>query len=179
MREKNMSIRDHQEELNKPEEFSSSPSTIKGMVSDNANQVSSEKQVAVFEVPEKTLKQVIPGVDIVEISRISDLLKKRGEKFLHRVFTDRELNYCLGKSGTPSHLAGRFAAKEAVIKLLKGEKSPDLKSIEIIRGKNGEPIVRLQNEAVNMAKNRGIHDISISISHSRDFAVAFAIAHYR
>lgn len=154
------------------------PESERGTVSHNAGPSSSEEQGIIFDLPEKPLQKVIPGVDIVEISRIDDLMKKRGDKFLHRVFTDEELNYCMGKSGTPSHLAGRFAAKEAVIKLLKGEKSPDLKSVEIIRGKNGEPIVRLRNEAVDMANHRGIHYISISISHSRDFAVAFAIAHY-
>ena len=156
----------------------SSSESKQGTASPDANPSSSEGQETVFNLPEQPLQKVMPGVDIVEISRIDELMKKRGEKFLNRVFTHEELKYCLGKSGTPSHLAGRFAAKEAVIKLLKGEKSPDLKSVEIIRGKNGEPIVRLRNEAVDMAKNRGIHYISISISHSRDFAVAFAIGHY-
>lgn len=162
----------------KTDQISLSPSKGQGEIFHTTHQEIPKEQALTFSPPAKPLVKVMPGVDIVEISRINDLVKKRGDKFLHRVFTGEELCYCLGKSGTPSHLAGRFAAKEAVIKLLKGKKSPDLKSVEIIRGKNGEPIVRLRNEAVEMAKDRNIHYISISISHSRDFAVAFAIGHY-
>jgi len=126
--------------------------------------------------PVNTIHKAIPGVDIVEITRIRNMQKKWGDKFLHRVFTDEELKYCLGKAGSPAHLAGRFAAKEAVIKLLKTEKSPDLKSVEILRGKNGEPLVQLGKDAKILAEQKQIRDITISISHSRYFAVAFAIA---
>ena len=119
---------------------------------------------------------IIPGVDITEIPRIRKLLKKWGDKFLHRVFTERELGYCLGKAGTVSHLAGRFAAKESIIKILKTHVSPSLRSIEICRGENGEPIVVLNDEAKEMAEEKSIKEIKISISHSKDFAVAFSIA---
>lgn len=119
----------------------------------------------------------IPGVDIVEISRIEKLYKKWGDKFLDRIFTAAEIKYCLGKVGTPAHLAGRFAAKEAVIKSIKAKPSPPLKSIEILRGKNGNPEVRLGKESERIARSMGILKISLTISHSHDFAVAFAIAH--
>ncbi|MCD4784857.1 MAG: holo-ACP synthase [Candidatus Eremiobacteraeota bacterium] len=119
----------------------------------------------------------IPGVDIVEISRIRKLYEKWGDKFLHRVFTAAEIEYCLGKAGTPAHLAGRFAAKEAVIKSIKVRPSPPLKSIEILRGKSGNPEVRLKKESERIVRSMGILNISLTISHSHDFAVAFAIAH--
>jgi len=119
----------------------------------------------------------IPGVDIVEISRIERLYKKWGNKFLDRIFTGKEIEYCLGKAGTFAHLAGRFAGKEAVIKSIKAKPSPRLKSIEILRGQNGNPEVRLSEESEQIARSMGIVRISITISHSHEFAVAFAIGH--
>jgi holo-[acyl-carrier protein] synthase len=118
------------------------------------------------------------GVDIAEIGRMKALHQKWGDKFLERVFDQEEIDYCMNKSSRYAHLAGRFASKEAVIKILKTHISPPLKTIRIIRGSNGEPLVSLLDEAAEMASAAGITGISISISHSGDFAVAFAIAHY-
>lgn len=118
-----------------------------------------------------------PGVDIEEVSRIQNMYNKWGDKFLHRVFTPGELIYCLGKASTPIHLAGRYAAKEAVIKIIKNDVSPPLKTIEIIRLENGGPCVVLHDEAEKMARELGIEKVEISISHTKNFAVAFAIAY--
>jgi holo-[acyl-carrier protein] synthase len=117
-----------------------------------------------------------PGVDIEEVSRIAHLHEKWGDSFLHRVFSDKELEYCLGKKNCHSHLAGRFAAKEAVIKTLKTEKAPPLKSIEILREVSGEPMVVLHGKAKESAEQQGIKEIRVSISHSREYATAFVLA---
>jgi holo-[acyl-carrier protein] synthase len=117
-----------------------------------------------------------PGVDIEEVSRVADLHGKWGDNFLSRVFTERELEYCMGKKSCYSHLAGRFAAKEAVIKILKFEKAPPLKSVEILREESGEPLVVLHGKAKKTAEDLGIGEIKVSISHTRNYATAFALA---
>ena len=123
-----------------------------------------------FEYPIKS------GIDIEEVKRIRSLYKKWGDIFLKRVFTDNEINYCLGKSSAMQHFTGRFAAKEAVIKILKNKYSPRLKSIEVINEKSGQPIIILHDDAQAIVEKSGIKSINISISHTRNFAVAMAIA---
>jgi len=118
------------------------------------------------------------GVDITDIARIEKLYRKRGQAFLDRVFEEEEIQYCMSKSSCYAHLAGRFAAKEAVIKILKTHKSPPLKTISIHKSQNGEPVVCLKDEAALMAEEAGITHISISISHSGEYAVAFAVAYF-
>lgn len=117
-----------------------------------------------------------PGVDIIEIDRIKSLHEKWGDSFLERIFTPGELDYCMSKVGKYGHLAGRFAAKEAVIKILKKQKSPPLKTIEIVRNESGCPAVELHREAADIAEKCRVAGMSISISHSKRDAVAFVIA---
>jgi holo-[acyl-carrier protein] synthase len=107
------------------------------------------------------------GVDIVSNSRIKKLYKRFGEKFLKRIFTEREINYCLRHSNPIPHLAGRFAAKEAVIKALDKPEGLKLKDIEIINNQNGSPIVLIY----------GVKDkkIKITLSHEKNYTVAFVI----
>ncbi|MCE1245245.1 MAG: holo-ACP synthase [Firmicutes bacterium] len=118
------------------------------------------------------------GVDITDVERIKNLHLKWGQSFLERVFDDEEIRYCMGKSSCYPHLAGRFASKEAIIKILKTHISPPLKTISIHKAPNGEPMVCLKDEAAKMAEEAGITHISISISHSGDYAVAFATAYF-
>jgi holo-[acyl-carrier protein] synthase len=117
-----------------------------------------------------------PGIDIEEVSRIAQLHKKWGNSFLRRVFSDVEIEYCFAKKDCYPHLTGRFAAKEAVIKILKSGKAPPLKSIEILREKTGEPVVILHGKAKEAAEKLGIDEIKISISHTGQYAAAFAVA---
>lgn len=105
------------------------------------------------------------GVDITEVARIENALNTRGTRFLERIFTEKEAAYCMGTARPAVHLAGRFAAKEAVKKAAgAGGKWTD---IEVTNDMNGKPSVRLKN------RSRGII-VNLSISHSDDYAVAFA-----
>ena len=115
------------------------------------------------------------GVDIVEINRIENVIAHWGDKFLKRVFTPTELtNY----GNRNSSLAARFAAKEAVLKALGlgiGAGVP-FREIEITRGARGNPVLVLLGNAREAAANQGITCVHLSISHTRDNAVAFVVA---
>jgi holo-[acyl-carrier protein] synthase len=112
------------------------------------------------------------GVDIVEISRIEASLRRFGDRFRRRVFTRRELD----ESGERGHsLAGRFAAKEATIKAL-GRTELALHEIEVIRPKGQRPELRLYGRAAAAANAVGLTQLRLTISHSRDYAVAVVVA---
>ncbi|MFH0855490.1 MAG: holo-ACP synthase [Candidatus Omnitrophota bacterium] len=108
------------------------------------------------------------GVDITEVSRIKKAAEKWGEAFLNRVFTGRELVNAKTRGSLYQHLAGRFAAKEAVFKAL-GEAELNWKDIEILNDKTGKPSCKFLN-----AKGKDA-DVAISISHVKNYAVANAI----
>ncbi len=113
------------------------------------------------------------GVDLIEIDRIEKALARWGEKFLHRVYTAREIEYYSHKA---SILAVRFAGKEAVMKLMgTGTKGVGWREIEILHLDSGKPVVRLHGRALEKAREMGISDIEISMSHSRQNALATAI----
>jgi holo-[acyl-carrier protein] synthase len=111
------------------------------------------------------------GVDIVEIARLEEAVARWGEDFLRRVYTDSELK--LYRQKLPS-LAVRFAAKEAVIKALGGPgKEASLKDIEVLSGPGGQPVVNLYGRAQQQAKLMGLGELAVSLSHSKEYAVAF------
>ena len=113
------------------------------------------------------------GVDIIEISRIREVLNSYQSRFLKRIFTDTEIAYCRGRA---PNLAGRFAAKEATMKALgTGIRGVGWKDIEISRKESGAPYVLLHGRAASRADILGLKDVSLSISHSRDYAVAFVV----
>ena len=111
------------------------------------------------------------GVDIVEIGRIAEAVSSRGDRFLNRVFTGKELECYRDKM--PS-LAARFSAKEAVIKALSC-KSLKMADIEVLSAAGGKPIVTLHGKAKERANELGIKSLDISLSHSREYAVAFVV----
>ena len=114
------------------------------------------------------------GVDIVEIDRIKKVMDARGDKLLERLFTQRELEVMSRKYET---VAGRFAAKEAIVKSLGvGIGIISWKDIEIIKDKLGKPKVYLTGAASRRRKTMGIIKMHISISHSKSQAVAYAVA---
>ena len=114
------------------------------------------------------------GVDIIEIHRIKQVLDRYGERFLNRLFTPNEIDYCRGRA---PNLAGRFAAKEATMKALgTGARGVSWKDIEVVRADSGAPSVKLYGRAENRAEWLHVIEISVSISHSREYAVAFAVA---
>ncbi|MCE2792181.1 MAG: holo-ACP synthase [Planctomycetota bacterium] len=118
------------------------------------------------------------GTDIIECARIAQMIDRHGEHFLKKVFSPSEIEYC-GRHKYPApHYAGRWAAKEALLKALgtgwaKGIQWTDL---EILNEPGGEPRVYLRNAAANWATQRGISEFLISISHTEHYAVAFATA---
>jgi holo-[acyl-carrier protein] synthase len=113
------------------------------------------------------------GVDIVEIKRIESAVSRGGDRFLRRVYTETELKTC--KDRLPS-LASRFAAKEAVMKVLgTGGISTAWRDIEIVTGNDGRPSVRLHGQALNKATRLNLKEVSISLSDSREYAVAVAM----
>jgi holo-[acyl-carrier protein] synthase len=114
------------------------------------------------------------GIDLLEINRLDELDPAVRQRFLERVFTPAEQELSQGSS---TFLAGRFAAKEAVAKALGcGIGAVGWKEIEILRGKMGEPLLRLSGKADQMGKDLGLLQWSLSISHTRAYAVAVAIA---
>ena len=114
------------------------------------------------------------GVDIIEIPRIKRVLDRYGQRFLNRVFTPAEIAYCRGRA---PNLAGRFAAKEAAMKALgTGVRGVSWKDIEVIRADSGAPSLRLHGRAEKRAERLQVGEMSLSISHSREYAVAFVVA---
>ena len=114
------------------------------------------------------------GVDIIEIPRIQQVLDRYGQRFLDRIFTPAEIAYCRGRA---PNLAGRFAAKEATMKALgTGVRGVGWKDIEVVREESGAPSVKLHGRAEERAKRLQVGEISLSMSHSREYAVAFVVA---
>jgi len=112
------------------------------------------------------------GIDIVEISRIRKAVSQRGDSFLKRIYTPKEVK--LYSSKIPS-LAARFAGKEAIIKALGiTDKGIGLSDIEILSDEFGRPVVALYGKASKRAQELGIKEIAVSLSHSRSYAVACA-----
>ena len=113
------------------------------------------------------------GVDIIEIPRIKQTLDRYGQRFLNRIFTPDEIAYCHGRA---PNLAGRFAAKEATMKALgTGVRGVSWKDIEVVRAESGAPSVKLHGRAQKRAERLQVSEISLSISHSREYAVAFVV----
>lgn len=118
------------------------------------------------------------GTDIIECSRIATMIEKHGDVFLSRVFTAGEIEYSENKKSSYQHFAGRWAAKEAVLKALGTGWSQGIQwtDVEVIRHPEGSLSVQLHGRGAEVAGELGIHRILLSISHTRDYAVAFATA---
>ncbi|MEI8039019.1 MAG: holo-ACP synthase [Verrucomicrobiota bacterium] len=118
------------------------------------------------------------GIDVVEVARIASAIQRHGEPFLARVFTAGERAYCESRKVPALHFAARFAAKEAVVKALGtgiGEHAAWL-DLEITRDPVGAPQVVLGGAAAAFARDHGIIEIKISLTHARDYAAANAVA---
>jgi holo-[acyl-carrier protein] synthase len=118
------------------------------------------------------------GIDLVDFPRIEELIKRHGGRFLNKVFTAAEQAYAEANKNVTEKLAGRFAAKEAVLKLLgtgwRGKIA--WTDIEIINNPTGQPEVVLCGEVKKIADKLGIKHISVSITHTANFAIASAVA---
>ena len=110
------------------------------------------------------------GVDIVEIGRIREAVSRWGERFLQRVYTQSEIDYCRNRA---PQLAARFAAKEATMKALgPGIDGVGWRDIEIINNQEGAPSVYLRGRARARSDELGLAPLAISLSHSREHAIA-------
>lgn len=117
------------------------------------------------------------GVDIIEIDRVAQVYRRRPQHFLRRLFTEREQKQLAAYHKPEQHLAARFAAKEAVCKLLGlGIGQLTWTEIEILSLPTGEPQVHLHGRAAARAGELALSSISLSLSHSRRYAVAQAVA---
>jgi holo-[acyl-carrier protein] synthase len=119
------------------------------------------------------------GTDMIEISRIEQSIEQFGERFLNRVFTPGEIAYCQQKKKHAGEsFAARFAAKEAAAKALGTGISRGIswKEIEVKRQPGGPPTLHLSGRALEIADRLGIARLSLSLTHSREQALAVAIA---
>lgn len=117
------------------------------------------------------------GTDIIEIDRVKGAVERSGSRFLERVFTFGERLFCDARRDCFACYAARFAAKEAVLKALgSGLSGCRWVDVEVSRINGGRPEILLHGAAAEMAKERGIATVLISLSHDRERAVAFAIA---
>jgi holo-[acyl-carrier protein] synthase len=115
------------------------------------------------------------GVDICEIARMERALA-RHPTMRARVFTPEEIAYCDGKARPAESYAGRFAAREAVIKSLGGYRGKNWKDISVTRHPSGAPIIALTGNAARRAELLGITQVLITFTHEKTSAVAFAVA---
>ena len=118
------------------------------------------------------------GIDLVDFPRIAEMFERHGQRFMDRVFTAAEQQYANANKNRMEKLAGRFAAKEAILKLLgtgwRGKIA--WTDIEIINNEMGQPQVTVSGEVKEIAQRLGIGDISVSITHTANFAIASATA---
>ena len=121
---------------------------------------------------------VAHGIDLVDCPRIEQMIQRHGERFVNRVFTPAEQAYARVNKNEIEKLAGRFAAKEAVLKLIgtgwRGKIA--WTDIEIINNASGQPEVTIGGEVKRIADELGIEHISVTITHTANFAIASAVA---
>lgn len=116
------------------------------------------------------------GVDIIEVERVRYALDRWGEKFLKRVFTQREMDYVNTKKFPYENLAARFACKESVLKAFGDtRRGIQLKSIEVLNDSKGKPEIVLHDEAKEFASKNRLDNIIVSMSHTANYAVSNAI----
>ena len=128
--------------------------------------------------------KVTTGIDIIEVGRIKDAIEEMEDKFLNKIYTEQEIEYCNNsKLMKYQHFAARFAVKEAVFKAISDydnlDKEDLWKNIEVINKESGKPVINVEKLKKKMGKtadNLELKDVEISISHIQEYAVASAVA---
>ena len=117
------------------------------------------------------------GVDIVEVFRMRDAIDKWGDSFLSKIFTDREIGYSNSKRFSCQHFAARFAAKEAVVKAFGEPKKFPIKwtEIEVLNDDEGKPMIKFHDDALKLKNKKKIDSVILSMSHSKNYAIANVI----
>jgi holo-[acyl-carrier protein] synthase len=118
------------------------------------------------------------GTDITECLRIAQMIERHGELFITRVYTPQEIQYCQSRKQSTQHFAGRWAAKEAVLKAVGTgwRRGISWRDVEIRNQPGGKPGVTLYGGVRDVADELGVGQILISISHCRSHATAYALA---
>jgi holo-[acyl-carrier protein] synthase len=116
------------------------------------------------------------GADLVDVARVAGVRERQGERFLHRVYTEVELTYCMAMKHPDKHLAARFAAKEAVSKAFTTGIGAELgwKSISVYHGERHEPLVRLDEKGEALLRQVGGTHVLLTLSHTDTAAMAVA-----
>ena len=123
--------------------------------------------------------KILCGTDIIEIDRLKKSIETLGDSFINKIFTKNEISYCESrKNAKYQSYAVRFAAKESISKVLGTgiSKGVAWKDIEIINSPSGKPEVLLHGKTKQISEELNIFSISISLSHCKDYAVAYACA---
>jgi holo-[acyl-carrier protein] synthase len=118
------------------------------------------------------------GTDIIECLRIAQMIERHGELFINRVYTQHEIQYCQSRKLATQHYAGRWAAKEAILKALGTgwRRGISWRDIEVRNEPGGRPTVAMRGGARDVVERLGITEMLISISHCRSHATAYALA---
>ncbi len=118
------------------------------------------------------------GTEIVECPRIGKMIEQHGELFLRRVYTDREVRFCQSRKHAIEHFAGRWAAKQAILKAIgtPWSRGVVLTDLEVRQENGDEPRVHVRGTAREVALRLGIGDILVTVSHCRTYATAYATA---
>jgi holo-[acyl-carrier protein] synthase len=117
------------------------------------------------------------GIDLTEIGRVQKTVERYGARFLDRVFTAGEQEYCLGKRRSAESLAARFAAKEAAAKALGTGISRGVNwlEIEVVREPGGRPVLRFHGRAAEFAAHLGVSRAALSLTHTAELAMASVV----
>lgn len=116
------------------------------------------------------------GADVIEVERIRGVLERQGERFLARVFTEEEREYCARMANPHKHLAARFAAKEAVSKAFTTGIGAELgwRSVSVYHGARSQPLVRLDEKGQALLRDAGATHVLLTLSHTDTVAMAVA-----
>jgi holo-[acyl-carrier protein] synthase len=117
------------------------------------------------------------GIDIAEVPRIAESIQRFGDRFLRRVFTEGEINYCDSKANRVERYAARFAAKEAGMKALGTGWSRGVRwrDIEVVRQPGGRPTIKFHGKAAEFAGRLNARNVALSLSHTTEQAIASVI----
>ncbi len=115
------------------------------------------------------------GVDITDVRRIKSALERWGERFVTRIYSSREIEYCRRHRDESLRFAARFAAKEAFIKCMGSTRGIQWSDIELVNDRTGKPCFRLSASIRRKLEKRKIRKVHVSITHTADYAAAFVI----
>lgn len=117
------------------------------------------------------------GIDIAEVSRIAQSIERFGARFLERIFTPAEMHYCDSKANRTERYAARFAAKEAAMKALGTGWNHGVRWVdcEVVRLPGGRPMLRFHGKAAEFATKLGVKNIALSLTHTKEQAMAQVI----